>query len=94
MKNLIKRMISNKLYIGCLVIVFIQYIIRINYVKQSLFNTMSISTISEYSLLILAILGATLLAGTILFIVIYVFILVFKNFILPIWKKLFSFLRK
>lgn len=93
MKNLIKRIIFNKLYIGCLVIVFIQYIIRINYVKQSLFTT-TISTISEYSLLILAILGSTFLAGTILFIAIYAFILVFKKFILPIWKKLFSFLRK
>lgn len=94
MKNLIKRVIYNKLYIGCLVVIFIQYIIRINYIKQVLFNTTIISTASEYGLLILAVLGATLFAGTILFIALYVFILIFKKFILPAWKKLFGFLRK
>ena len=94
MKNIIKRIISNKLYMGCLAIVFIQYVIRNNYIKQALFNTTNISTISEYVFLILAILGATILAGTILFSSLYIFILVFKKFTLPTWKKLFNMLKK
>ena len=92
MKNIIKRIISNKLYMGCLVVVFIQYVIRNNYIKQAFFNTTNISTISEYVFLILAILGATILAGTILFSSLYIFILVFKKFTLPTWKKLFNIL--
>ena len=79
---------------GCLVVVFIQYVIRNNYIKQALFNTTNISTISEYVSLILAILGATILAGTILFSSLYIFILVFKKFTLPTWKKLFNMLNK
>ncbi|GAA0076991.1 hypothetical protein UT300005_13690 [Clostridium sp. CTA-5] len=93
MKNLIKRIITNKLYIACLGVVLIQYILRKNYIKQALFNTTSISSISQYGLLILPILVATILAGTILFSGLCVFIRVFTKFILPTWKKIFNILK-
>ena len=79
MKKIIKKIIFNKLYMGCLAVVFMQYVIRNNYIKQALFNTTNISTI---------------LAGTILFSSLYIFILVLKKFTLPTWKKLFNMLKK
>ncbi|NFT08150.1 hypothetical protein FDF26_13970 [Clostridium botulinum] len=94
MKNLIKRIVTNKLYIGCLGAVLIQYIFRNNYIKQVLFNTTSISSISQYGLLILTIIGATILAGTILFSGFYGFILVFTKFILSGWRNIFHMLKK
>ncbi|MBW6410695.1 hypothetical protein [Clostridium weizhouense] len=94
MKNLIKRIVTNKLYIGCLGAVLIQYIFRNNYIKQALFNTTNISSISQYGLLVLTIIGATILAGTILFGGLYIFILVFTKFIFPGWRKIFYMLKK
>lgn len=68
MKNLIKRIITNKEYKKILIFVFILYVFRINYIKRMLFQTTSISTISQYGLLLLTMLGATVLMGTLLFV--------------------------
>ena len=68
MKNLIKRIINNKEYRKILIFVFILYVFRINYIKSVLFQTTSISTISQYGLLLLTMLGATVLMGTLIFV--------------------------
>ncbi len=68
MKNLIKKIINNKEYKKCLLIAFILYLFRINYIKEMLFQAKSISTISEFGLLLLTVLGATVLMGTLLFV--------------------------
>ncbi|MFT8352717.1 hypothetical protein [Clostridium saccharoperbutylacetonicum] len=94
MRKLTKKIISNKLYMGCLIVVFMQYVFRVSYIKQALFNTTNVSSISQYGLLILAIVGATFLAGTILFSSLYIFILIFRKFTLPTMKKIFKILNK
>ncbi|MCR1272844.1 MULTISPECIES: hypothetical protein [unclassified Clostridium] len=68
MKNLIKRIINNKEYKKILKFTFILYIFRINYIKRVLFENTSRLTFSQYGLLFLTILGATVLAGTLIFI--------------------------
>ncbi len=70
MKNLIKKIINNKEYKEILIFVFILYIFRINYIKRALFQTKSRLTLSQYGLLFLTMLGATVLMGTLLFIAI------------------------
>jgi hypothetical protein len=67
MKNLIKRIIKNKEYKRILVFIFILYVFRIKYIKEMLFKDESITTISQIILLLLTMLGATLLMGTVLF---------------------------
>jgi len=94
MKNFIKRLLKDKLYIGSLIFVLILYISRTNYIKKMLFGTTNISTISEYSLVILCILGSTILMGTILFISLSVFRFVFKKVTLPTLKKLVKLFKK
>lgn len=67
MKNLIKRIINNKEYKKILIFIFILYIFRIKYIKEMLFNDEPIATIGQVVLLILTMLGATLLMGTLLY---------------------------
>ncbi|NRT37148.1 hypothetical protein BJV38_000261 [Clostridium beijerinckii] len=93
MKKFIKRIIRDKLYIGSLIFILILYITRTNYIEEILFSTTNLSKFSEYSLLVLYILGATIFMGTILFISLSVFIFMFKRFTLPTWKKLIKLFR-
>lgn len=69
-KNLIRKIINNKEYGKILGFMLILYIIRIDHIKKMLFEDKEIITISQVVLLLLAILGATLLSGTIIFIAI------------------------
>ncbi|MHC1686038.1 MAG: hypothetical protein AB6733_24435 [Clostridiaceae bacterium] len=82
MKNFLKKVISNKLYIGCLILIFIFYIFGINKVKESLFHTISELTMTQYGLLVVAILGATIFAGTLLFGVLRAQIFIIKR----VWR--------
>lgn len=94
MKNFIKRTIQDKLYMGSLVFVLILYIFQTNYIKKMLFDTTSISTISQYSLVILCILGSTILMGTILFISLSVFRFMLRKVTFPTLKKLIKLFNK
>lgn len=91
MRNFIKKLLHDKLYIGSLVFVLILYITRTNYIKNMLFGTTNISTIREYSLVILCILGSTMIMGTILFGGLCIFRFVFKKVTLPALKSLKEF---
>lgn len=66
-KNLIKKIINNKEYKQILIFVFILYIFRIDYIKESIFKNTSRLTLTQYGLLLLTVLGATVLMGTLLF---------------------------
>ncbi|WP_252232376.1 hypothetical protein [Clostridium sp. ZBS15] len=68
MNNLIKKIINNKEYKKILKFTFILYIFRINYIKKVLFENTRRLTLSQYGLLFLTILGATVLMGTLIFI--------------------------
>lgn len=90
MKKIIFKIVQDRIYILSITIMFIVYLMRVNYIKQQLFNTIKVTNIKETIILIGSILGASIIMGSLLFVGLKMFMIILNKCVIPTVLKIFD----